>query len=187
MRSEVWARSLEDLQRTAPEALGDRPWDVVIRTSAFGYMGAHNHQHWWDLHVTRPLLAPGDPAQFVALIEGRHPTSGSSTALGAMPKASSPKPPGSAASDTEVCVMWNRGRCTAGNQPCPGNRRHVCLLCGGQHRAVDCHIVKSARAKDAAPSSGSDAQGGNRKRQPEGRADKAQSKRGRKNPKGAKS
>ena len=47
------------------------------------------------------------------------------------------QPPAQANGQTDKCLNWNRGACTAVG-PCPTGRKHICLTCGGNHRKVDC-------------------------------------------------
>ena len=40
----------------------------------------------------------------------------------------------------EVCLNWNNGGCS---DPCLAGRKHVCSVCGLNHRKIDCQAFKS--------------------------------------------
>jgi len=138
VRSERWGRLREEFARNPPPGYdAARPWDHIISASSFGQEGPCSM--WW----TTQFLLPANAGI-------------SSPALAGMPKASGTPPPNKPrkepsqpASSGEVCTNFNArsGKCKGGGA-CPHGRRHVCSVCGGQHRACDRHGANADKKGD---------------------------------------
>merc|ERR1711994_313001 len=75
VRSEMWARLLEEiasLRAPPPGFRPERPWDYIIAASAFGSADARM-AGWWQSHLVLPLSLSGTAGharETVSAIEG---------------------------------------------------------------------------------------------------------------------
>jgi hypothetical protein len=136
MRAEVWDRMAEDEEDkdTLPD---ERPWDYIIRVSAFG--SGLLKAHWWDLHVVYPCTnrSTTKVVEGAIMEMGQNFGSGGAKAKRSE-RAVGNKSSGKGQSSTgTTCWNWNRGSC-ASQGPCPNGFQHSCTICGGGHRSSQC-------------------------------------------------
>jgi len=137
VRSERWTRLREDFERLAPPGFcSARPWDHVISASAFGKEGPNST--WWSTHFVLPAtlnVALPSTAGVPSISSG-----GSKPKRDPPPASSAPRASSSPSGPALVCKNWNNkaGYCKS-DGACPDGRHHICIVCGGNHRAVDAH------------------------------------------------
>ena len=157
MRSVEWNIVLDELNLQD----NPRPWDEVLKATAFGNVSGPR-AHWWWTHVVGPLskgTARGAVAtNVVENLEQRPNHVGPILPMGKNKRSKTNKGTGSASHSAEVCFPWNDGGCTA---PCPNGRQHRCRYCGGSnHRGKDC--LQNA-GKNKGKGGGKHGKGGNGK------------------------
>jgi hypothetical protein len=158
VRSERWGALREAFERNPPPHYDPRrPWDAVVAASAYGAEGTALAAWWQDYFVipnTTMRTAAAASSRVQALEDGprgsdprpRRSRSRSRRGTRRRRGQQGAKAEGRTKTDGpkqdartgEVCDNWNKksGGC-AGTGPCVHNRRHVCSLCGGSHRASD--------------------------------------------------
>ena len=163
-RAERWEILAEKYARDPPAHYkASRPWDSIIADAAYSLHGPMSE--WWYFSVVAPLTYKVNaPMAQVNLFEGTVGTIMETTTSAVTgkplnsaqsnfghggPKAKKQKtggsggPSSSRTQSNEVCMNWNNGGCS---DPCLAGRRHVCSICGANHKKTDCHQVKSAAA-----------------------------------------
>ena len=135
MRSVEWNIVKDDLGLHAHP----RPWDEVLRNTAFGNVSGPR-AHWWWTHVVGPLskgtLRGQAAANVVENLEQRSASSGPIAPPRHNKKQNTNKGGASSGRSQEVCYPWNDGVCSA---PCPHGRQHRCRYCGANnHRGFEC-------------------------------------------------
>ena len=139
-RSVQWSIILEEARRDNPKEFNaDRPWDFVIGASAFGVSHGVRH-HWWWLHVTGPLSTSGGSGAAMSTadaIDGRPQAKNEESGPKRQKTNKERREPVHpvASVKSKVCYNWNNGGCT---EPCSKNMRHVCQVCGNNHRGIEC-------------------------------------------------
>jgi len=166
LRSERWGRIREHLESyltmgvSPPGFDANAPWDLVISVSAFGAEGIN--ASWWQSSFLLPCTvtsAPGAASNMIRAVEGQPDSGASSSSLALLPPPQSAKGGGrgdkgdkekprrdrnkdksTASSTVEICKNWNAsiGAC-AGDGPCTHGRKHICDVCGGNHRRIEKH------------------------------------------------
>jgi len=157
VRSERWSRLREQIEGmiamgAAPAGYdSNMPWDAVIGASAFaGPLGLN--AGWWQSNFVLPCSLAASSGAATAMIrdvEGStsHGQSGSGgESSNTNPKQTKAK--GQPSKDDQrstpqgpdVCMNYNykKGAC-AGDGKCPHGRKHVCNVCGGNHRSEEFH------------------------------------------------
>ena len=160
-RGEQWDILAEKFARSPPPGYSaEQPWRYIIPASAYGVTGPM--AEWWYFNVVAPLTYKiSTPLRWVAESEGSGGTTlerhrgGQAAALRPMGNQAQKRkaftgkgggqPSSSASSSTaqwQACNAWNKGGCS---DPCSGGRRHVCVNCGGAHRATECGQAKGTK------------------------------------------
>ena len=167
VRAEQWDVALEQARSEPPPGFsGACPWDSIIRATSYS-SGVRQHW-WETRVVLPLLQGArgGQAASVAARLEGSIPMGAPAPAAAAAGPAhgsgssrggrkgrknkdrSSPRGGSSAPSASksapqaeprarQFCHRWNL-KPEGCSEPCPEGRRHVCMLCEGPHRSVNC-------------------------------------------------
>ena len=121
-----------------------RPWDYIIRASAYG-VEEPALLMFWQNRVLIPLQNGASVAgaqQTMEALEGnvqQHHGRSEGAPPAKKPRGrtrgASPSAPVGREVSAQACHSWNAGKCTA---PCPAGRRHVCSVCFGDHVKSKC-------------------------------------------------
>ena len=151
VRSERWGSLRETFERYPPRGfVSEMPWDAVIAASAYGVDGGMLSTWWQDHFVLPNTIASSSSAAThrIASVEDGVAPGGGDRKRSRTPKAKKTKKEKRSEkvgerNKGEVCGNWNqrKGAC-AGNAPCPHKRKHVCDVCGGNHRSADTNCSK---------------------------------------------
>ena len=175
MRHVQWAIVADEFRHEGTLGADDEsPWSNVIANSSFSVTNGCR-AYWWWVHVTGPLTSGRSGAAALNIVdemegrvavESRQPPSKkrkmtSNQFAPARAKSSSSKAPQRTSIASEVCYLWNDGKCPDG--PCPKGRKHVCRNCGQSHKGMDC-------AKSDSKSGGG--KGGTKKKKSSGKGGK---------------
>ena len=159
MRSVEWNIVQDELGLQAQA----RPWDEVMKGTAFGNV-AGPRAHWWWTHVVGPLskgsLRGSAAVNVVESLEQRPGSGPIEPVSKAAKRTNNQRSSNTNSRSQEVCYPWNEGSCSA---PCPNGRQHRCRYCGAtNHRGFEC-TQKPAKGKGKGSKNGKgDGKGGDK-------------------------
>jgi len=134
VRTERWTKLREEFERCPPLGFNRAmPWDMIIAASSFGRDGFG--AMWWQTQC----VLPASVNAHTPITDGM-PGSSSSSGGGNRPPRGEKRREVHDDSGVEVCMAYNNrtGACRNSGK-CKAGRRHVCCICGGEHRATERH------------------------------------------------